>query len=74
MTVRAVRATPAAVEGEGEGEARTTVQVVTSKGCEDATSKGTRAEMSLGFALAPFPQASAVGYWLEYAAALDWTA
>lgn len=33
-----------------------------------------RAEMSLGFALASFPQASAVTYELEYAAALDSTA
>lgn len=41
---------------------------------EDTTSRSAMAEMSLGFGLAPFPQASAVVYGLEYAAALDATA
>lgn len=45
-----------------------------AKDTEDTTSRGARVEMSLGFALAPFPHASAVAYRLEYAAALESTA
>lgn len=56
--------------GRGNGAGETSP----SRGHEDTTSRPARAEMSLGFALAPLPQASAVVYGLEYATALDATA
>lgn len=70
VTVKAVSATPV----EGQARKSGAVETPPSKEHEDTTLKGTRAKMSLGFALAPIPQASAVAYWLEYAAALDSTA
>lgn len=59
---------------EGQGREAGEVETTPSKGYEDTTSKGTRFEMSLGFDLAPIPQASAVAYELEYATALGSTA
>lgn len=58
---------------EGQGREAGEVETTPSKGYEDTTWKGTRFEMSLGFDLAPIPQASAVAYELEYATALGST-